>query len=410
MQFRRGNRLADVHECASRTAGLVGYKDYKNLLDQAIAQIEMKGYIAPFERTTHDLLAKMKMIEDKRRSGHLNLKMIERCHQAVDLLLGIGQTVPHLSSEGKARLKQEISAGIRENTIYSLHHEFRAAEFLSKCGWDISLTDIETAAAATQRKRPDITARRGSEVFELEAKCVSAYSGLAVHPVYQDQLWDRIRRGFTAWADETTVPVVNVEFPKKFSREAGYQEALLDAINSVCLLANKDHVEYVGTTKVCYLGDIPFSSAREIKAASEKDADTNGVSVIMRYAHPRVIIRLVPQETLDLLRPIKRAISSASKQLSGSLPGVIWCHMEYTSVENFDLLAKSGGTKSYFNQVKDAVFSSPNKVHVCQLVFSGGSHLSRGKLDDQAVVRSTYRRLVFNAPRSKFNNFFPLPA
>ena len=114
----------------------------------------------------------------------------------------------------------------------------------------------------TQSKGPDITARRGSEVFELEAKCVSAYSGVPVHPADQDQLWDRVRRGFTAWADERTVPMVNV------------------------------------------------------------------------------------------------------------------------SVKEFDDLAMFGGTKSYFNRVKDAVFSSPNKVHVCQIVFSAGFHLSPGQLAD----------------------------
>jgi hypothetical protein len=77
---------------------------------------------------------------------------------------------------------------------------------------------------------------------------------------------------------------------------------------------------------------------------------------------------------------------------------------ELPSPEIFDSMAYAKKGSSLFDLMALAVFDSPKRSHITQLIFSGGSHLVK----KGGYGNSSFRRVVYNSPTSKFGEaLFP---
>jgi hypothetical protein len=86
-------------------------------------------------------------------------------------LIGLGQTIPILSTTAKTRLLGRIRKGFDEG-LWPLHHELRVAAVLSYHGWDVSFHGLEVEEGY------DFIATKNGMTFEVEAKAISATARL----------------------------------------------------------------------------------------------------------------------------------------------------------------------------------------------------------------------------------------
>jgi hypothetical protein len=66
---------------------------------------------------------------------------------------------------------------------------------------------------------------------------------------------------------------------------------------------------------------------------------------------------------------------AAKRQLTGTRPGIIWTHIDYIDKATFDSLANSETRPSLLDRIATAVFESPKRRHVTQLMFSGAPYI-----------------------------------
>jgi hypothetical protein len=129
-----------------------------------------------------------------------------------------------------------------------------------------------------------------------------------------------------------------------------------------------------------------------------RDAFLHGAAVYF-VPKPRAIVRLQSVRPSRFARTIVNDISDAAKrQLTGTRPGIIWTRIDYIDKSMFDSLANTTGRPSLFDQIATAVFRSPKRSHVAQLIFSGAPHLS----DDGTYARSSFESAIYDSPASKF--------
>ncbi|WP_133258662.1 hypothetical protein [Novacetimonas cocois] len=408
MRYRDINTDDDIIASALSVANLVGQKAYRDILNARISKAEAKGYIAPFEKKILSLTQELRVIETERRRKKLSTRIFQTCPEGANLLLGIGQTIPHLSENGKKKLSDSIQTGISDDKLRALNHEFRVAERISNVGYDVHFADLETDSLSAGIRTPDIVASRGELAFDVEAKNVTNFIGLPVNPADQDKLWNLVRSGFTAWEDENTVPIVNVSFDGRFSSNQDYHRRILAQVNSSTAQKITDEIDIGDNTRVKYLGAVPFTSAEHMKFNSERDRDATATNVILRFVHPRLILRLTPTKIRNTFKNrIYATISEASKQCSGTLPAVIWCHIEYISEKDFLSL---NGQDSFLKSVADRVFLSPKREHVVQLIFSGASLKISAIKKGIPIVRCGYRSIIFNSPTKKYGGLTLFPS
>ncbi len=81
----------------------------------------------------------------------------------------------HISTPGRRKLRgQLIKALSLDGDARQLAHEFRAATYLSKEGWDVSFSDLDGT------ERYDLTAWKGPQRIELECKTIAGDTGAAI--------------------------------------------------------------------------------------------------------------------------------------------------------------------------------------------------------------------------------------
>jgi tetratricopeptide (TPR) repeat protein len=91
---------------------------------------------------------------------------------------------------------------------------------------------------------------------------------------------------------------------------------------------------------------------------------------------------------------------TAKRQFTDTRPGIIWLHIDYLQPEIFDALAYAKTGASFLDLLALAVFDSPKRSHICQLVFSGGAQLIR----KGEVARSGFGQVVYNSPSCRFGD------
>ena len=88
-------------------------------------------------------------------------------HEATDFVIGLGQTIPHLSAQAQTKLRGQIVGGLKTNGLRPLQHEMRVAGLISKLGCDVTFADLEGDGGY------DFLADKDGVTYEVEAKSLS---------------------------------------------------------------------------------------------------------------------------------------------------------------------------------------------------------------------------------------------
>ena len=156
----------------------------------------------------------------------------------------------------------------------------------------------------------------------------------------------------------------------------------------------------VGDAAVRFVGAFADASHSKIARAARLDSSLHGVHVYVVQAPPKIVIRLASEGRGRFVQKVITTISDASKrQFSGKNPAIIWLHVDYVTPEIFNFFAYSDKGPSLFDLIAIAVFDSPKRGHVTQLIFSGGAQLVE---KDDGYITSSFRQVVYNSPNNKF--------
>jgi hypothetical protein len=390
MRYREVSSLADISGDISVVMDFIGVAEYRESLSRIHRSLNSKGFVTPYDDAAFALELDLLNIEMLRVKCGGDFRIFpERCHAGVDFLIGLGQTIPVLSTEAKTRLLGRIKKGFDEG-LWPLQHELRVTANLSKSGWDISFHDLEFDGGY------DFLAVKDGRTFEVEAKAISAYTGGAIKPDNLTKLQIEVKEHFDCFDDKLT-PIVGVTLLSNLPADRTHLQQLVSQINNVVRNEN-DASNTLGDFQ--YMGKVPLTSPGSVMLAARLRALRTKNPVLFRPVHPRLILELASRRPNQLARKIIRTINEAGReQFSGSNSGVIWAHMNFMSKEVFRFLSTSQhGRTCLFDGIANAVYRSEKRSHISQLCFTGGSFLHRAG----ETARSSYLSAIYNSSACRF--------
>jgi hypothetical protein len=390
MRYRKVSSVADISGDISVVMDFIGVNEYRESLSRIHRSLNSKGFVTPYDDAAFALELDLLNIEMLRVECGGDFRIFpEQCHAGVDFLIGLGQTIPVLSTKAKTRLLGRIKKGFDEG-LWPLQHELRVTANLSKNGWNISFHDLEFDGGY------DFLATKDGRAFEVEAKAISTYTGWPIKPDNLTKLQIEVKEHFDCFDDMLT-PIVGVTLPSNLPGDRTHLRQFVSQINSLVRNEN-DASNSLGDFQ--YMGKVPLTSPGSVMLAARMRALRTKNPVLFRPVHPRLILELASRRPNQLARRIIRTINEAGReQFSGSYPGVIWTHMNFVSKEVFRSLSTSQhGTTCLFDGIANAVYRSEKRSHISQLCFTGGSFLDR----TGEAARSSSLSAIYNSPACRF--------
>jgi len=353
----------------------------------------VKGYVTETDDLRFSLELQLLNLELLRRKESGNFVGVpEYIHEATDFIIGLGQTIPFLSSAAKKKVRGQIIGGLKTNGLRSLQHEMRVAGKLSKSGYEVKFEDLEGNGGC------DFLAEKNGVTYEVEAKSLPIFSGWPIKPHDADKFFLEIRRKFDGWKDKSQFPILNVTVKSGLPTNRTELFKLVAACNTVA--ATKKELPHEDYATIQLVGTFPDAAYEKIAAAAHVDQFFSGVYVYVPQRHPKVVIRLRSERKSKFSDNIITTIADAAKrQFSRNRPGVIWTHIDYITSKMFDVLALPKERRpSLRDSIANAVFQSSKRNHVIQIIFSGGAFLYKNGMTGQ----SSYNNTIYNSPTSQF--------
>lgn len=397
MRYRAVNTLGDISRDVAAVVDFIGVDAYRGSLEAIGRSLNAKGFVTPFDDAAFRLELDLLNLEVLRaRSWGLVQSWPPQCHRGLNFLIGLGQTLTALSGGAKTRLLGRVTKGLKEG-LWPLEQELRIAANLSKRGWSIYFHDLEEGGGY------DFLAVRNGVKFEVEAKAISAFTGWPIKPENLNKLLVEIKHGFS-WADETVIPVIGLKLSSALSPNRTRLQELIAGLSEV---AKTRRDASVPGAQIRFMGVVPSLRSDQLARASYRHAQMAGKTVLVNPTRPKLVLELDSEKKVQLERKIIRTVNeAATDQFSRANPAVIWTHINFISEQAFTLLSSSrNGRAGLFDRIASATLISQKRVHLGQLVFSGGSFLQKSG----STACSSYASAVYDSPACSFGNSTMFP-
>jgi hypothetical protein len=390
MRYREINNMGDISRDIAVVVDFIGQKDYRRSLEAIRDALNAKGFVTHIDDAFFALELDLWNVELLREKCSGNFGSLPRkCHAGVDLLIGLGQTIPILSAVAKTRLHGRIRKGLQEG-LWPLQHEMRVAANLSKRGWDLYFHDLEHGGGF------DFLVTQNGIAFEVEAKAISAFTGWPIKPENLNKLLVEIKQHF-AWQNDSEIPLIGVKLSSSLSSDRTKLQELVAGFTKVA----RDRAPLsLLDASIRFMGVAPNLTFQQLQKATYFHGKTARKIILVNPSRPRVVLELDSERPVQLERKIIRTIGEAAReQFSGSKPGVIWTHINFIPDEVLTHLGLAqGAAASFCDRVASSALFSEKRNHLSQLVFSGGSFLHR----TDASAQSSYRTITYDSPNCRF--------
>jgi hypothetical protein len=397
MRYRALTPAEDFSRDVATCVDFIGESEYRGLLDNIGRGLNSKGYVTRLDDLRFSLelqLFNLELLRQKHSGKFTAVPM--QVHEAVDFIIGLGQTIPHLSLSAQKKLRGQIVGGLKTNGLRPVQHELRVAAAVSKLGFDVTFADLEGKGGH------DLLAERDAASFEVEAKATEVFSGRPILPQKAQRFFDEVRGRFDGWSDKDRIPILSIVLNSNLPTSRPELHALVDACNAAA--STKTERRVGGNATVHFAGTV----AADVPLKQLQTATLHYDQFFNVYFPQKVLIRLRSERKDKFEKKIIDTISEArKKQFSGTRPAVIWVHIDYVSPESFNGLAyPKQGMSSRLDAIANNVFRSSERGHIVQLLFSGGAHL---RAEEGGLGRSSFISTVYNAPSSRFGKAILFP-
>jgi hypothetical protein len=114
MRYRSTNTMRELTQDYVSFLDLIGADEYRRLLDDVGKGPRNKGYVTPFHDIKFLLELQLPNFDlEYMRSGEQLTSIPQSLHEAVGFIYGIGQTIPHLTSNARNKLRGQIVGGLK---------------------------------------------------------------------------------------------------------------------------------------------------------------------------------------------------------------------------------------------------------------------------------------------------------
>ena len=332
MRYRSRSDGAQFSSDAAAFVNLLGQRKYLQLLQELGAGLNHKGYVTEIDDLRFSLELQLLNLELLRIQNKGVLSGVPgNLHEAADFVLGVGQTIPHLSERARRELRGKLISGLKTNGLRPLQHEFRIAGEVSRLGYDVTFKDLEGGKGGF-----DFLAEGNGKAFEVEGKCVPAFLGQAIQPQEAEKLFSALAQKFSGWTDDNSIPILSITLRKRLNVSQSAISSLVEACNSAARTRTTTVVE--DYTSVKFLGAVPETSSDRLSEIAQFDRASTWANVFLSLTKPRVAVRLLSSRPSKFVPNILTTVSDAAKrQLSGSRPGIIWLHIVLGPVLNYQI-------------------------------------------------------------------------
>ncbi len=395
MRYRSVNTPEQLSQDAARFAEFLGGPKWLKALFDLGKSLNHKGYVTTLDDSQYSLERELLQFEKLRIEKAGILKgMPAPLHDATDFIIGVGQTIPHLSPTAKDRLKQTILGMLKSGGLRSVRHEFRIAGMISRHGFDVSFSDLEGSSGGY-----DFLARRGDLEYEVEGKSITPYLGYPIDPEDAEKLFLELKKNSSKFDARERIPIINITLKGRLEVNAQRMNEVVDVCARVAKMGTKEDVNDYAT--ISYFGSVPSAHIDELNAAVRVDRSRSYAFIYLSTDEPKMVLRVNSARASKFPTKLLRLLSETAKdQFSANRPGIIWIDLDLVTTDQFDaLVSNSNGGASFFDLVAMAVLLSPKRSHISQLIFSGGRHLMRK--GDHA--RSASREVIYNSPLCRFD-------
>lgn len=399
MRYRDVSDLGHISRDAAAVVDFIGQEEYRGALEKIGHSLNTKGFVTPFDDAMFALELDLLNLEAlrTRSSGTFN-SLPQTCHEGVNFLIGLGQTIPALSAAAKARALGRLRKGLQEG-LWPLQHELRVAANLSKRGWDIQFHDLEEGSGF------DSLVTMNEMKFEVETKAISAFTGWPIKPENLNKLLVEVKENFE-WQEENTIPLLGLKLSSNLLPDRSRLRLLVSACSEVA--RTREELSICGA-KIRFMDTVPNLEPEKLTKAAYIHSQMTRKIVLVNPTPPRLVLELDSDKPVQLERKIVKTINEASReQFSRKTPGVIWTHVKFIPNEVFTRLCSPvDGHVGFFDRVANGTLLSEKRNHVSQLVFSGGSFLDLRSTPSTAC--SSYRMAVYDSPACRFGEQFIFP-
>jgi hypothetical protein len=398
MRYRALSELADISRDAAVVVDFIGEEEYSSSLEGIGQALRSKGFVTPFDDAMFSLELDLLNLERLRIQSSGTFQLLpKQCHRGVDFLIGLGQTIPILSTQAKTRLHGRLKQSLKEG-LWPLEHELRIAAVLSKYGWDVYFHDFEESGGY------DFLATQNRSAFEIEAKAISFFTGWPIKPENVDKLLVELIQHFVWEDDANTIPLIGLKLSSNLSPKRTQLRHLVAAFNEVSRTRSELSL---ADAKIRFMGAIPNLAGDSLLRAAQGHAQMTRKQILVKGTDPRLVLELDSDKPIQLERKIIKTISeTAREQFSRLNPAAIWTHINFISDKDFNVLSTSKGDKGCLcDRIAHAALLSEKRSHLSQLVFSGGAFLHQ----TPTIARSSYANTVYNSPICRYgeNVIFP---
>jgi hypothetical protein len=265
---------------AAAFVDLLGRGKYLQLLLRLGAGLRHKGYVTETDDLRFSLelqLLNVELLRVQTRGAFTG--MPGHLHEAADFVLGVGQTIPHLSERARRELRSTLLSGLKTNGLRPLQQEFRIAGTVSHFGFDVTFADLEGGKGGF-----DFLAERDGNAFEIEGKCVPAFLGQAILPQDAEKLFLALARKFSGWMDDTSIPILGIALREPLNVKQSAIADLIEACNSAARTHTTAVVGDYATVK--FLGSAPEASSNRLAETIHIDACLAGRTSFSRLRSP----------------------------------------------------------------------------------------------------------------------------
>ena len=395
MRYRTRSDGAQFSSDVAAFVSLLGQAEYLQLLLKLGTGLNHKGYVTETDDLRFSLELQLLNLEFLRiQTNGVFAGMPRHLHEAAEFVVGVGQTIPHLSERARWELRSKLLGGLKTNGLRPIQHEFRIAATVSHFGYDVTFADLEGGQGGF-----DFLAKRGGKAFEIEGKCISAFYGQAILPQDAEKLFLALAQKFTGWTDDASIPILDITLRGRLDVNQSAISTLIDACNSAAQSRATSVVTDYAT--VSFLGAAPEAACDRLSDIVQIDRMSTWTNVFLSLTKPRVAVRLQSVRPSRFAPNVLATLSdTAKRQLSGSRPGVIWLHIDYLDPAVFDSLSVAEDGPSFLDLLALAFLDSPTRPHISQLIFSGGPRITRR--GEYAI--SQFKHAVYNAPCCEFGS------
>jgi hypothetical protein len=293
--------------------------------------------------------------------------------------VGCCTTVRHQISikEAEQFRRRIISEILPSGRLCHLDHEFRIAQNLVNNGWKINRFGF------CGDPGPDFIAQRGERTIEVEGKCLSPEIGLGVSYEYAARLLTRINRELHG-QNQGHLTKIKIELCGDFHEaskiEAVRQHVIESYVRSEGFMSDNLRITVELSSLQDFLDKFPNVQSDDwlhdtFKALRTREGD---YGYFLRRDNELIFCNLVPTRPNRQMKNVLKLISkTCERQFSGSLPSVLWLHLQGLDPNKID--DDLNRTPDFMIRMAQHVFGNSKRDHLAAIAFSSDSDIDVGR-------------------------------